>query len=70
MADRHPAERVLLQFHEQFLRCGSDAPLFGLFIREWGITISQASVIPSYAVLALGLSVSHRYHHENSKETR
>jgi hypothetical protein len=45
------------------------APLFGLFIREWDITISQASVIPSYAVLALGLSVSHHLSHcKSAKE--
>jgi hypothetical protein len=42
-------------------------PLFGLFIREWVISINQASVTPSYAVLALGLSVSHYYHHLNLK---
>jgi hypothetical protein len=43
-------------------------PLFGLLIREWGISINQASAIPSYAVLAMGLSVSHFYHHLNLKK--
>jgi hypothetical protein len=35
-------------------------PLFGLYIEEWGISIDQAAIIPSYAVLALGLSVSYK----------
>jgi len=32
-------------------------PLFGLFIRDFGITVSQASYLSSYALLAFGLAV-------------
>jgi hypothetical protein len=58
MAHRYPFERVFLQLHEQFLRCGSDATVWIVHSRM-GISINQASVIPSYTVPALGLSVNH-----------
>ena len=52
MAHRYPFERVFYNFMNNFFAAGVTL-LFGLFIREWGISINQASVSPSYAIPAV-----------------